>query len=189
MRKTREATGIGGGRLRGARSFARCGALALAFGLALGCARTTVVTAIPHHPFPIWVSHLETGRTDVREVLAVFGEPAEIEERVRGGTTWYYAYEEVHWASKDPNRPQYGRDGAPLPHRPSTGELTGAGLKAAGRIFDRLFFYPGAQPKPPPERPMPATVHALELDFGPAGTLDRYYYAPRQDTVRVALRN
>ncbi|GEM_PF-5329559 len=161
----------------------------LAFVL-LGCATKPPVQAeaVPAHPFPRWVSHLETGVTEISEIQAVFGAPIEIEQHRGGGLAWRYAYSEVHWAANDPDRPQVAADGRPVEAPPLTiQERVLDGLKATGEFLDQLLYYPPRQPAGPKMRTMPVTRHRLELVFDGEGVLERFLYSPQPDRARVAI--
>ena len=155
----------------------------LAFGVGCATSPTTTTEPLPRHPFPRWVSHLETERTDIEEVRPVFGEPIEIEER-RGETRWRYALREIHWAPDDPDRPEVAADGTRRPRTPTTWEQVEDGFEAAGSAIGKLIFYPATRPSRPRTRSMPATIHELELRFREDGTLRRYRYAPREERVQ-----
>ena len=166
----------------------------LLIGLALlaatvGCATggSKVAEGVPAHPFPRWVAHLETGVTEIAEVAAIFGDPAEIEQTVRGGLRWRYAYAEVHWAADDPDRPAVTADGRPRIEEETWVDQTAEGLAKTGRFLEDLLAYPGRQPRAARERTMEATIHDLELRFGTDGVLTHYRYAPRVDRVRVPV--
>ena len=154
---------------------------------AAGCASVEppMEGPLPRHPFPRWVSHLESGSTDVEEVRLVFGEPAEIEEHRRGVILWRYAFEEVHWSANDPDRPEIAADGTRTPRTRTRWTRARDDVMAFGRFLDRLLYYPASRPTRPSARTMPATVHALELSFRDDGTLERYRYAPRSELVVV----
>ncbi|MBB83065.1 MAG: hypothetical protein CL931_04560 [Deltaproteobacteria bacterium] len=156
---------------------------------AVGCATggTNAAETVPAHPFPRWVSYLETGVTPIAEVAAVFGDPAEIEEAVRGGLRWRYAYAEIHWAPDDPDRPAVTADGRPVEAEPTWVDQAAKGLAKTGRFLEGLVVYPPRQPKGPRMRTMDATVHDLELRFDVEGVLAHYRYAPRQDRVRIRV--
>ena len=158
-------------------------------GLGLGCATTGNDEAgeIPAHPFPRWVSHLETGETGMDEVASVFGNPGEIQQSVRGGLRWRYAYAEVHWAPDDPSRPAVAADGRPIEAEETWVDRTVEGIAATGRFLDGLLFYPARQPRGPRTRTMDATIHELELSFTVDGVLDHYRYTPRRDRIRVPV--
>ena len=162
-------------------------AFATGVALALGCAASEPrdEAPLPRHPFPTWVSHLETERTDIEEVRLVFGEPAEIEERRRGETRWRYAFREIHWAANDPDRPEVAADGTRVPRERSDWDRFRDGAADFGDFLDRLLFYPASRPERPERRTLPATIHELELVFEQDGTLRRYRYAPRQALVSV----
>jgi len=145
----------------------------------VGCAsRPVEEEARPRHPFPKWVSYLETGKTDINEVLAVFGEPREMEERHGSGPAWRYVMAEIHWTADDPMRPEVASDGTPVPYVPTFGERAAKQFDRALTFVDRLVFYPPAREREPRSRHLPATIHDLELFFGSDGTLRRYRYTP-----------
>ncbi|MEM9175406.1 MAG: hypothetical protein AAGC67_09230 [Myxococcota bacterium] len=166
--------------------------LACAIGLALatiGCATTGAgeTDAVPAHPFPRWVAHLEPGVTDIAEIESIFGAPAETRESVRGGLRWRYAYAEVHWDADDPDRPPVAADGTPIEREPTWVDHTREAFDRTGRFLDRLLFYPGRQPRGPRTRAMDATIHDLELRFTTEGVLADYLYAPRRQRLRVPV--
>ena len=152
----------------------------------LGCAPKTV-EPLPAHPFPSWVAQLETGRTEVDAVLARFGEPDTSEESVRGGTVWHYRFPEIHWADDDPMRPEVAADGSLRPPEPSWWAPIGEGFARVDRFLDRLLHYPPTQPRPPRRRPLPATIHTLELHFAPDGVLKRVRYTPEWGETWVSV--
>ena len=164
-------------------------ALLAAVALSVGCATTGSDEAgeVPAHPFPRWVSHLETGVTEIGAVAAIFGDPREIEQSVRGGLRWRYAYAEVHWAPDDPNRPAVAADGLPIEAEETWVDRTAEGFAATGRFLDGLLFYPPRQPRGPRTRTMDATIHELELRFTVEGVLEDYRYTPRRDRIRVPI--
>ena len=131
------------------------------------------------------MSHLETGKTDVDEVFVVFGEPSGIEERQAAGTIWRYAHPEIHWEADDPTRPDVASDGTPVPYEPSFAEGSAKRFNRAVRFVDRLAFYPPTREREPASRRLPATIHELELYFGPEGTLRRYRSTPTPGFERV----
>lgn len=157
--------------------------------LSLGCAKTGSDEAgeVPAHPFPRWVSQLETGVTGIDEVTSLFGDPRKIEQSVRGGLRWQYTYAEVLWAPDDPSRPAVGADGRPIEAEETWVDRTAEGFAATGRFLDGLLFYPGRQPRGPRTRMMDATIHELELRFSVAGVLEDYRYTPRRDRIRVPI--
>lgn len=177
---------IGSRGRRGLRRRVGLGALAL---LIVGCAtqKTGEPEAIPAHPFPRWVSHLETGTTGIDEVAAVFGSPAQVEQRALGGLHWRYAYAEVHWAAEDPDRPAVAADGRPIEAEETWVDVAADGLAKTGRFLDGLLFYPPRQPRDSRSRMMNATIHELELRFTKEGVLEHYRYAPRSGRVRVPI--
>ena len=142
---------------------------------------------IPAHPFPRWVSHLEAGVTGIDEVAAVFGSPAQVEERTRGGLHWRYAYAEVHWAPDDPDRPAVAADGRPIREEETWVDVAVENLERTGRFLDGLLFYPARQPRGVRTRMMSATIHDLELRFTTKGVLEHYRYSPRRGRVRVPV--
>ncbi len=163
--------------------FAMLVSLVLSFGCAT--AQTNPEEPLPRHPFPRWVSHLEPERTDIDEVLLVFGDPVEIEVPRRGETRWRYALREIHWAPNDPDRPAIAADGTRTPRTPTTWDRVGDGFASAGSFVKALLVYPAPRASRPKARSMPATIHALELSFADDGTLRRYRYAPRNEHVLV----
>lgn len=187
MKAEEDANGrtLGRRRAAGGRFLA---ALALAALVAGGCATNEgPPEPLPRHPFPLWVSLLEPGRTDVDEVLDRFGDPDEIEESVRGGTTWRYRVPEIHWADDDPMRPRVSADGSLVEPEPSPLAVPLAHLERFGRFLDRLLYYPGTQPRPPRRRAVDATIHLLEIGFSPDGTLRRHQYASEPGRVLVPV--
>lgn len=149
-----------------------------------GCASSPVdTTEAPRHPFPRWVSHLESGQTQVDQVEETFGTPVEIEEHANGTMIWRYRYEEIHWSPNDPRRPEVAADGTPLPFEPNWQSRTLDALRDTGDALDRLLFYPPIQPKRHRKRSLPATIHDLELVFAADGELRSYRYAPRAGIV------
>ncbi len=156
---------------------------------ALGCATSREAASdVPRHPFPRWVSHLESGRTPIEEVLGVFGQPAEIEEPRAGTVIWRYAYAEIHWSPGDPRRPEVAADGTPIPEEPPFSARALDAAKKTGRFLDALLFYPPTQPERVRRERLPATVHRLEVAFDAEGTLTRFHYAPRDEYVGVRRR-
>lgn len=143
--------------------------------------------AVPAHPFPRWVARLESGVTGVDDVTALFGDPASIEQRVRGGLTWRYAYAEVHWAVDDPDRPAVAADGTPAEAEETWVDVAAEGLVSTGRFLDGLLFYPPRQPRGPRMRTMNATIHDLELRFTTEDVLEHYRYVPRNGRVRIPV--
>lgn len=152
-----------------------------------GCAGTPAgeIEEPPAHPFPRWVAHLETGRSDVAEVRVVFGDPAEIEQHHRRGLVWRYAYPEVRWTANDPDRPRVAADGTLLESEPDAWDRVVAGVAATGRFLDRLLFYPATRVAQPSSRVRPATIHDLELAFSEEGVLEHLVYVPRSGFVRL----
>ena len=141
--------------------------------------------ALPRHPFPRWVSRLESGRSEIDEVAAIFGDPVEIQESTRGGATWRYLTREIHWAPNDPERPEVAADGTRTPRVPTWQKQVRVSLRATTDFLGGLLLYPAPRPRGAEQRSLPATIHELELVFGPDGTLRRYHYAPRAALVKV----
>lgn len=157
--------------------------------LSLGCAngRTGEAEAVPNHPFPRWVSQLETGVTGIDEVAAVFGNPAQVEQRARGGLHWRYAYAEIEWAADDPDRPAVAADGRPIREEETWVDVVAETLVETRRFLDGLLFYPAHQPRGARTRMMNAKIHDLELRFTTEGVLEHYRYTPRRDRIRVPI--
>ena len=156
--------------------------------LAAACAKPVVVEPLPLHPFPSWVSTLESGQTELEEVRERFGPPDEIEASVRGGTIWRYAFKEIDWPQDDPMRPVVAADGSVGPRTPSGFSRVGHGFRTAWLWIDRAIFFPPRQTRPPRTRRLPATVHHLELFFGVGGKLHRFRYTPTQGLASVPVR-
>lgn len=146
----------------------------------LACAQPGVEDpALPAHPFPRWVSELESGQT-VEAVRDRFGPPDEIEMNARGERVWRYAFTEIEWPADDPDRPVVSEDGGAGPPAPSAFARIGDGFRAVGLWIDGAFFFPPRQPRPPARRSLPATIHRLEVVFGADGTLRRVHYRPER---------
>ena len=120
------------------RSFVVFGIAAM---LASACATPAQEHSLPAHPFARWVTELETGRSKMHDILDRFGSPDEIEESVRGGAIWRYAFSEIDWPKDDPLRPVVAADGTLGPRAPSTWARIGHGFRTAGRW--RLLANPG----------------------------------------------
>lgn len=125
--------------------------------------------------------------TGIAEVTGLFGDPASVEQRVRGGLIWRYAYAEVHWAVDDPDRPAVAADGTPAEAEETWVDVAAEGLASTGRFLDGLLFYPPRQPRGPRMRTMNATIHDLELRFTTEGVLEHYRYVPRNGQVRIPV--
>lgn len=155
-------------------------------GLAIGCATSAPSPEpLPRHPFPRWVSHLEPGHTDIEDVRATFGTPSETEEDFTGRVVWRYAYPEIRWSPLDPRRPEIAADGRPIEEPPTWGQRAMQALDATTHTLDRLLFYPPTQPGRRKSKMRPATIHALELEFGSDGRLRRHRYTTREDFVSL----
>ena len=161
-------------------------ALLVAMICGVGCApRPAELEPLPRHPFPKWVGKLETGQSDQASVRERFGEPDERLETPLGGRVWRYRFAEVRWPDDDPDRPVVGANGKVVP-RPNTKlEDVGESIAAFGEWLDWLMFYPPKQPRPVAPRWLPATIHALELEFDLEGRLVRYHYAPEPGRAPV----
>lgn len=126
-----------------------------------------------------------------------FGEPDEIEDSVRGGMIWRYAFAEIHWPADDPDRPSRAADGPAEVKQPSAQKqpsvqkepsrlaALGEAISGFARFVGGWVFYPGTQPRPPRSRRLPARIHALALVFAPDGKLHEYRYAPEEGAARV----
>lgn len=159
--------------------------------LVLGCALPpSELEPLPRHPFPRWVQKLETGpgetASDTASVRKRFGEPDEQLQMPTGGRIWRYRFAEVRWPDDDPDRPVVAANGKPGP-RPTTAlDDVGYALTRFGAWLDWLMFYPPKQPRPASPRWLPATIHALELEFDLEGRLARYHYATEPGRAPVA---
>ena len=153
-------------------------ALVLICLLGAGCASLEEPPPLPAHPFPRWVSQLETGSTQAEEIEARFGSPDSVEESVRGGVTWRYAFSEIEWPDDDPLRPSVASDGSLVPPKPSAFHKASRFLGKGLSFFDRMVSYPASQPRKIRKRRLPATIHQLEVRFRPDGTLRHFVYAP-----------
>ena len=158
-----------------------------ALSLMLGCAKPGIeAQALPAHPFPRWVNELQADRTGMEEVRERFGPPDAIEMRGRGDRVWRYAFAEIEWPLEDPDRPVVSADGTIGPREPTAFERIGDGIRAAGLWIDGMIFFPPRQERSAGSRPLPATIHRLEIVFGSDGTLRRYRYRPEKGVGRVS---
>lgn len=146
-----------------------------------GCSKRVVEEgAPPVHPFPIWVSQLETGVSRADDVRERFGEPYEIEASPRGGLVWRYAFPEFHWPPGDPDNPAVSSDERVTSRGALSLAEVGRWFGRMGQAFGKLVLFPPAQPRPARLRHLPARIHDLDLEFTPDGTLRRFRYAPRE---------
>ncbi|HIF93551.1 MAG TPA: hypothetical protein EYQ60_10575 [Myxococcales bacterium] len=58
---------------------------------------------------------------------------------------------------------------------------------ATKSVFGAMYF-PPRQDRPSRTRPLPATVHDLEVVFDVSGVLRRFEYAPSVGTARVVMK-
>lgn len=143
----------------------------------------------PADPFASWVESLETGRTRPEDVRAQFGRPRERAPSPRGGWIWRYTYFAVDWPAHDPRRPVVSAQGK------AASPASGSGpVRAIARVFGAsldwlggVFLYPPRQPRPPRTRPLPATIHSLELHFGVDGILRHVRYQPEEGLAQVPV--
>ncbi|MEZ4281835.1 MAG: hypothetical protein R3F21_19705 [Myxococcota bacterium] len=165
---------------------ALCGVI---LGLLIACApRPGELEPLPRHPFPRWVSKLEPGKSDVESVRGRFGEPDLVESTVMGGLVWRYRFAEVRWPDADPDRPVVAANGKVVPRTNSKLEDVGDSIAEFGSWLDWLMFYPPKQPRPVAPRWLPATIHALELEFDREGRLVRHRYAPEPGRAPIPRR-
>ena len=170
--------------LRWSTHFVLCGLLVLS---GFACAKPVPPEPLPVHPFARWVHELESGATSLDQVRARFGEPNEIEQGPRRERIWRYVFREITWPDDDPMRPVVAADGTIRNREPSSFDHF---ADRADRVFDwidKAMFFPPRQDRPPRTRPLPATVHHLEVVFGFEGTLRRYRYSPRAGTASVPV--
>lgn len=154
----------------------------------LGCAKPAELRPIPAHPFSRWVESLDAGQTQLEDVRSQFGEPDVIRQTVQGEKIWRYVFREIAWPDDDPMRPIVSSDGTLRKKTPSPLALLRAGIGVMTNWIGSAVYFPARQERPPRTRPLPATVHQLEVVFDESGVLRRFEYAPSDGSARVLMK-
>jgi hypothetical protein len=111
-----------------------------------------------------------------------------IRQTVHGEKVWRYVFHEIVWPDDDPLRPVVSSDGTLRKKTLSPLAKLGVGIGVVTNWIDGAMYFPPRQERPPRTRPLPATVHDLEVVFDVSGVLRRFEYAPSAGTARVVVK-
>lgn len=85
-------------------------------------------------------------------------------------------------------RPTVSSDGTVQKKTSSPLAQLGARIGVVTSWIDGALRFPPRQDRPPRTRPLPATVHKLEVVFDENGVLRRFEYAPTAGYARVVVK-